>query len=194
MLLPGNPEGYFRRGHIYMLIRKFPEALKDFESTLELNPQHADAHLDYGVVLGEMGDYEGALHELNAALNLQPRNAVIYYYQAQTYLKLERYDLAEAALKSFIGLSDHPVWTQRARIELENLQKKRSQNPTRIQLPADQKMEVMVMVKMGDKPGALKKVVEFSGVGLMTAKAYLEWLIQEEESGGGVNSVFLSNL
>jgi tetratricopeptide (TPR) repeat protein len=193
-LLPANPEGYFRRGHIHMLIRQFPEALSDLETALELKPTHVDARLDYGVILSEMGEYEQALRELNAVLQLQPSNAVIYYYQAQIYQKLGKRELAEAALTSFLGLSDHPIWTQRARIELENLQQSSAQNPTRIQLKAEEKDQIRNLVKSGKKAEALKQVVALSGASLMTAKAYLDWLIQEEAAGGEISSNLLSNM
>ena len=86
------------------------------------------------------------------------------------------------------------IWTQRARIELENLQQSSAQNPTRIQLKAEEKDQIRNLVKSGKKAEALKQVVALSGASLMTAKAYLDWLIQEEAAGGEISSNLLSNM
>jgi tetratricopeptide (TPR) repeat protein len=59
-------------GNLYYFARAYDEAAKEAQAAVELAPEDADARVLHGRVLLQQGDREGALHEVDAALE---RNA-----------------------------------------------------------------------------------------------------------------------
>ena len=88
-LAPNEAEGYFIRGLMYLLTDGIEEfAIKDLDKTIELNPQHSQAYLTRGVINFELGDYQKALEDIEAALKnrLNP-NMQSYAEELETRLQ-----------------------------------------------------------------------------------------------------------
>ncbi|MEI6749794.1 MAG: tetratricopeptide repeat protein [Bacteroidales bacterium] len=63
-------EAYFRRGYYKYLLSDFTGALRDFNVTLKLNPEHVEAHLYKANCLQKTGSNVAALNEYNQARRL----------------------------------------------------------------------------------------------------------------------------
>jgi tetratricopeptide (TPR) repeat protein len=56
-----------------------------------------------------LGKYEQALVDLDKAIELQPRDAVTYYWRASVYAQLGQYELALADLEKALPLATDPA-------------------------------------------------------------------------------------
>ena len=61
---------------------KWPEAEKEYQRAIALNPNYATAHHWYSIFLERMGKYDLAHQEISAALRLDPLSPAIYNTQA----------------------------------------------------------------------------------------------------------------
>ena len=91
-------------------IRRTPEALDlaygNCQAALSLQPALAEAHLALASVLDATGNEQGALHEIDRALSLDPSNRYTLVWQAQIYTRLNRWSEAEKTFRR--ALKEHP--------------------------------------------------------------------------------------
>ncbi len=96
-------------GRLYA-IRRIPEALdlayRNCQVALSLDPGLADGHLALASVFQQTGNEQGALHEIDRALSLDPSDRYTLVWQAQIYTRLNRWDEAEKTLRR--TLKEHP--------------------------------------------------------------------------------------
>lgn len=90
---PNMIDAYFNRAQVILLEENKGEirlnmALKDFQKAAELDPKFIDAFYYSAVVQKKLGDYKGALENLDKALKIDP-NAV--YSRALKKLILQKY-------------------------------------------------------------------------------------------------------
>jgi len=62
--LPGNADGWALLGRSYHAVRRYDEAADAFGKAVELAPQNLNYRSTYGLILGQSGDLEKALAEL----------------------------------------------------------------------------------------------------------------------------------
>ena len=72
MIKPDNPQAWFRRAGIFLAEENFPEALRDLNETLRLEPRHFGAWSGLGSVFEAMGAEEQALESWREALAIYP--------------------------------------------------------------------------------------------------------------------------
>ena len=66
---------YFEQGALFERLGLFDQAIVSMKRTLELNPHHSNAHNFIGYIYATQGlELDKALHHLEQALNIQPRN------------------------------------------------------------------------------------------------------------------------
>lgn len=71
----------------------FAQSKKEFERAIELNPNYADAHHQFGNVnLIKVGEFDRAIAEGTRALELDPLSLIINADLSQNYLMARRYD------------------------------------------------------------------------------------------------------
>jgi serine/threonine-protein kinase len=70
---PDLAQGYFARGDLLRMERRFDEAEKAFRRGLALSPGSADGHSRYGDVLRDAGRFEASMRESRRAIELDPR-------------------------------------------------------------------------------------------------------------------------
>jgi tetratricopeptide (TPR) repeat protein len=67
-----------RAGEFYRS-KRYADAEAEFRAAVRLDPEGADLHADLGVVLGDWGDWDGAIAEFREALRLNPNFANAHY-------------------------------------------------------------------------------------------------------------------
>nr|WP_321359941.1 tetratricopeptide repeat protein [uncultured Hyphomonas sp.] len=72
MIKPDNPQAWFRRAGIFLSEENFPEALRDLNETLKLEPRHFGAWAGLASVFETMGANDQALEAWREALAIYP--------------------------------------------------------------------------------------------------------------------------
>jgi len=94
------PEAHFSLAQTLEYEWNWPEAEKEFKLALNLNPNYADAHLEYGRFLQAMGQNGEALREMNKAMALDPFGIKTRVLVAWVTWASRQYDLALPQFKS----------------------------------------------------------------------------------------------
>jgi tetratricopeptide (TPR) repeat protein len=82
------------RGETYRLMKRYQEALQDFDRAIELDPKYAWAISSRGITYRLMKRYEAALQDFDRAIELDPKYAWAIASRAETYRLMERYEEA----------------------------------------------------------------------------------------------------
>ncbi len=75
---PGTERILYNRGVEYQRLRRFDEALADYDAAFKINSKDGHIHHNRAVVLAELGRHPEALAEFDAALGLLPDNRKSY--------------------------------------------------------------------------------------------------------------------
>ena len=73
---------------------KIPEAIKDYDEAIHLNPQSAEAYYKRGFFYQKLGHGERAIEDFDKAIRINPQFAKAYSNRAYTYLNKGQYGLA----------------------------------------------------------------------------------------------------
>jgi tetratricopeptide (TPR) repeat protein len=115
LLIPTETRGYYRRGLLKYQLNEFTSAIKDFTKVIEINPVDADAYYFRGLVKTDCQDYTGAIADYNEAINrgiaksnlkdfrgaisdftttieIEPTNAMAFYYRGISKIRLDQKD------------------------------------------------------------------------------------------------------
>ncbi|MEE9611547.1 MAG: tetratricopeptide repeat protein, partial [Desulfatiglandales bacterium] len=79
-------DAYYNRGLVFVRMKKYEKAVKDFSETIKLEPRAADAYCNRGNANLQMGKIDMALKDYNAALIINPNDADLYHNRAVVYL------------------------------------------------------------------------------------------------------------
>ncbi|KAF3887995.1 MULTISPECIES: serine protease [Nostocales] len=83
-----QPLQYILRGEIHRNMGDTQEAIKDFDTALNLQPDNPFAYRQQGVARSQEGNYQGALADLNKAISLQSDNAYAYVERGVVYAQM----------------------------------------------------------------------------------------------------------
>ena len=72
LLQPDYPEAYHRRAGLFLESENYPEAFRDLNEALKLEPRHFGAWLGMGVMLEALGGEKEALESYREALAIYP--------------------------------------------------------------------------------------------------------------------------
>lgn len=119
---PDDANVHFNRGLALHTIARRDEdpvrlnlAMDEYARALELDPSHAKAHCNMGVLLAQAGDAEGAITHYKAAIAGDSSLAVAYRNLAIAYENLRRYDEAAQTWRDYAALpSVEPSLAQEA--------------------------------------------------------------------------------
>ena len=90
-------------------LRRFDEALPEFETVVRLDPNDALAHFQLGAVEAEQGRFTEAMAQLQEAVRLQPGMAEAYSELGKIYRILDRSEDSEAAFRKAVELKADQV-------------------------------------------------------------------------------------
>ena len=75
---------------------EIPETIKDYDETIRLNPQSAEAYYKRGFIYQNLGQGERAIDDFNKAIRINPQFAKAYSNRAYAYLNKGHYGQAIA--------------------------------------------------------------------------------------------------
>jgi Tfp pilus assembly protein PilF len=87
---PANPRAHFTLGNVLSRLDRLPEAGRQYEDVLRLDPRHAEAHNSLGNVLVRMNRPAEALAHYARALELEPDYVEAEYNWGNTLVQLDR--------------------------------------------------------------------------------------------------------
>jgi len=98
------------RGDVYRLLKRYDEALKDFDTVIELDPNSEWAIARRGETYRSMEKYEEALLNFDTVIELDPNSEWAIASRSVTYLLMERYDEALKDFDKVIELNPNSDW------------------------------------------------------------------------------------
>lgn len=72
LIKPDYPEAWHRRAGLFLAEENFPEAFRDLNEALKLEPRHFGAWIGMGVMLESLGGQKEALESYREALTIYP--------------------------------------------------------------------------------------------------------------------------
>ena len=95
ILIKSYDTGYlFARAMAYTALEQLPNALKDMDKLIELNPSNYEAMLLRGMVLFDLEEYELAIEDFLSAIKLDDGSCVAHIKLGYCYMALNINDLA----------------------------------------------------------------------------------------------------
>jgi tetratricopeptide (TPR) repeat protein len=91
-----NPMAYDGLGDLYLVQKRYPEAVSSYRLAVLQNPDYADAHLGLGRALEMVGQLTEAEDAFQQALFHDPDNAMVLYRLGQIYLLMENPERARS--------------------------------------------------------------------------------------------------
>jgi tetratricopeptide (TPR) repeat protein len=85
---------YMNRGTAYSVGGDYDRAIQDYNQSLQLNPNDADAYYNRGYAYGAKGQDEQALNDFDQALKLKPDHALVFQIRGNIYLRQGDYPRA----------------------------------------------------------------------------------------------------
>ena len=86
--VPDSDEMHFDLATAYEHLGRVPDAMKSYQMTLQLNPNHYRANLMFGRLLGMHDNASEALPYLRRAVELQPESPDAHKFLANVYSEL----------------------------------------------------------------------------------------------------------
>jgi len=85
-------EDYYNKGISKFNIKDYKGAISEFNKTIILNPNYADAYINRGIAKKKTLDYTGAITDYNKAIQLNPNNSDYFYNRGIAKYNLEDYN------------------------------------------------------------------------------------------------------
>jgi tetratricopeptide (TPR) repeat protein len=102
---PCEGEAYIKRGYIAVSLQRLPDAIKDFDTAIRLNPADFEGYPYRAIILVFQHKYREALADLDKAIELNPNHADVYESRAKVYDKLNQKEKAAADRLKYQTLS-----------------------------------------------------------------------------------------
>ncbi|MEM6348080.1 MAG: tetratricopeptide repeat protein [Bacteroidota bacterium] len=99
-----SARAYYKRGHVYRLLREYQTAIEDLRNATKQDPTLAIAWRELGLAHAGLEQEYEAFEFLNKAIQLAPTDAESYYVRADLYNKLEREEEALADYKKALTI------------------------------------------------------------------------------------------
>lgn len=104
----GKPEDYLQKAKQLLKQGRYDEALKYFDSALELNAEDVWAWIRRGDALAKLQRYNEALKSYDKAIEISPKEGVFWYGRGEVLSEIERFKEALESYNNAIKLN--PKW------------------------------------------------------------------------------------
>src|SRR6185312_5011402 len=106
-----NSEDIFARAINMHAAGRFADAEQGYRQVMQINPQHAGAYQNLGVLAFQLGRNDAAVPLLQRAIQLLPTNAAVYCNLGDVYASLRNGDEALACYKKAVELDPNMATT-----------------------------------------------------------------------------------
>ena len=89
-----DPMYYFSKAHNLYNKRKYEEAIKNYNKSIDLDPNNSYAYNNRGLTKNNLEQYFDAVKDYDKAIELEPNNSVIYYNRGLAKTHLWQYEEA----------------------------------------------------------------------------------------------------
>lgn len=98
------------RGRLFAKLKRYKDAIKDFSSAIEIDPQDDDALRARGDLYCNLGEYRRAIDDYSRAIETSPDFArASLEARSKAYRKIGRVDLAEKDQQTALSQSERPA-------------------------------------------------------------------------------------
>ncbi len=106
-ILPVRIRGidYYNRAVSYENRGNDGAAIANYRKSLRANPDVAQTHSNFGLLLAKQNDLDAALSECDAAIRLEPSRDAFYNNRATVLIRMKDFDRAEADLKKAVEIN-----------------------------------------------------------------------------------------
>ncbi len=120
---PDSARAHYRLGYLYQVSKGDPgTASQHLSRAVELDPENADAYVEYGRVLYQLDRLRAAADQFERALKLDPRNLTANFNLAMVYQYLEKRKLAIERFRYLLTLEVPGEWKAEAEGYLRRLE------------------------------------------------------------------------
>ena len=109
---PNNPKGWYMLGRSYMVMKRYPEAVKAYEQAYKLKPESVDVMLSLAdsLAMANKGDISGRPVELiNKALKANPQNLTALWLGGMASRQKKEYITAIQRWSKVLGIVKDPA-------------------------------------------------------------------------------------
>jgi len=89
-----SPYIYYYRGNANYWVKNIQRAIQDYDKSIQINPQFAEAYFNRGATYSDLGDYQSAIQDFDKVIQINPQDAEAYYNRGTTYANLGDYQRA----------------------------------------------------------------------------------------------------
>lgn len=100
---------YYHMAALYMKLKKYDEAFKEFKNALSLNPKDPRVHNDLGVIYKEQNDLPKAENHYKYAIEIEPNFNLAIVNLAELYIQQKKYTEAIELLENRLKLQPHNI-------------------------------------------------------------------------------------
>ncbi len=93
-----------RLGFVELALGNRAQALEDFRTAAALGPDYPEARANYGALLADAEDFQGATVELEAAVRHAPSSAAVWLGLGNAYRGAQQFEKAEEAYRKALEL------------------------------------------------------------------------------------------
>jgi tetratricopeptide (TPR) repeat protein len=115
-----TPAAHHALGKVYLAQKKFDEAIREFEQSLNGSRNQAQVYNDLGVAWLEKGEFNRSLESFNKALQLDSNLQEALFNRALCYEKQSRFAEAKADWSEYLNRDSSSPWAVEARQHLIN--------------------------------------------------------------------------
>jgi tetratricopeptide (TPR) repeat protein len=93
-------------------VKKYQEALGDFNAAIRYDPKFADTYYYRGAVYNDLGKFDEAIRDYNSAIKLKPDYPKAYFNRSGAYFHIHRYQnaLSDALQAEKLGYPVDPLY------------------------------------------------------------------------------------
>lgn len=113
---PKNPELLYKIGNLYYDAQQYPEAVKYYESSLQIDPKANDVRTDMATAYHFMGQSDRAIQEYNEVLKIDPKHANALFNVGMVKWQ-DKMDMSGAVAAWKRLLDTNPDYPQRDRVQ-----------------------------------------------------------------------------
>jgi tetratricopeptide (TPR) repeat protein len=118
---PSNVDAWFNLALVYNKTERTERGLPILKDLVRAFPSDVGYHYSLGAGMRQVGELDDALEEFKKALAYDPDYRDAQYALALTFEDLGKKKQAIRALERYLELDQESVWSQEARLRLENL-------------------------------------------------------------------------